>query len=177
MASRVSDLADRFLEAGWARSVDPALLIASKVKLTCRTQVRGGHLVDKAEPVVKLEDGCAITSGEMLKSDLALQNHAEGSTFALLKRRGTAMSRLKVETLSIRTSADIKQLLRMAAERERRSVASMIEILVLEYARAHELTNEWHRSDTTKKEADMEIPFADQTANAANPTLMDGATS
>lgn len=31
------------------------------------------------------------------------------------------MSRLKDETLSIRTSAEIKQLLRLAAERERRS--------------------------------------------------------
>jgi hypothetical protein len=49
------------------------------------------------------------------------------------------MSRLKDETLSIRTSTEIKQLLRMAAERERRSVASMIEILVLEYAKTHEL--------------------------------------
>ncbi|MBF8675196.1 hypothetical protein IRZ53_10910 [Pseudomonas fulva] len=47
------------------------------------------------------------------------------------------MSRMKDETLSIRTSAEIKQLLRVAAERERRSVASMIEILVLEYAKAH----------------------------------------
>jgi hypothetical protein len=50
------------------------------------------------------------------------------------------MSRLKDETLSIRTSADIKQLLRIAAERERRSVASMVEILILDYARAHNLT-------------------------------------
>jgi hypothetical protein len=50
------------------------------------------------------------------------------------------MSRLKDETISIRTSAEIKQLLRMAAEREHRSAASMIEVLVLEYARAHELT-------------------------------------
>lgn len=49
------------------------------------------------------------------------------------------MSRLKDETLSIRTSAEIKQLLRLAADRERRSVASMVEILVLEYARSHEL--------------------------------------
>ena len=49
------------------------------------------------------------------------------------------MSRLKAETLSIRTSSEIKQLLRMAAERERRSVASMIEILILEYARTHDL--------------------------------------
>lgn len=49
------------------------------------------------------------------------------------------MSRLKDETLSIRTSSEIKQLLRLAADRERRSVASMIEILVLEYASTHEL--------------------------------------
>jgi hypothetical protein len=49
------------------------------------------------------------------------------------------MSRIKDETLSIRTSAEIKQLLRVAAARERRSVASMIEILVLEYARTHNL--------------------------------------
>lgn len=49
------------------------------------------------------------------------------------------MSRLKDETLSIRTSAEIKQLLRLAADRERRSVASMVEILVLEYARTHDL--------------------------------------
>lgn len=49
------------------------------------------------------------------------------------------MSRLKAETLSIRTTDQIKQLLRLAAERERRSVASMVEILVLEYARKHDL--------------------------------------
>lgn len=49
------------------------------------------------------------------------------------------MSLRKDETLSIRTSAEIKQLLRLAADRERRSVASMIEILVLDYARGHDL--------------------------------------
>jgi len=38
------------------------------------------------------------------------------------------MSRLKADTLSIRTTDEIKQLLRLAAERERRSVASMVEI-------------------------------------------------
>ncbi len=50
------------------------------------------------------------------------------------------MSRLKDETLSLRTSGEIKQLLRLAAERERRSVASMVEVLVLEYARVHDLS-------------------------------------
>ena len=61
------------------------------------------------------------------------------------------MSRLKDETLSIRTSAEIKKLLRLAAERERRSVASMIEILVLEYARTHDLQPD--RQDTEPQQA------------------------
>lgn len=50
------------------------------------------------------------------------------------------MKRLKDETLSIRTSADIKQLLRMAAEKEHRSIASMMEVLILNYARDHGLS-------------------------------------
>ena len=50
------------------------------------------------------------------------------------------MKRLKNETLSIRTSPEIKDLLRLAAERERRSAASMIESLILEYAREHGIT-------------------------------------
>ncbi|QDE40927.1 hypothetical protein FIV34_17760 [Luteibacter pinisoli] len=49
------------------------------------------------------------------------------------------MARYKDETLSIRTSAHIKALLRMAAERERRSVASMVEALVVAYAQFHRL--------------------------------------
>ena len=49
------------------------------------------------------------------------------------------MKRPKDETLSIRTSADIKQLLRMAAEKERRSIASMMEVLILKYAQDHGL--------------------------------------
>ena len=49
------------------------------------------------------------------------------------------MSRRKDETLSIRTTAEIKRLLRLSAERERRSVASMIEILILEHAKTYVL--------------------------------------
>lgn len=49
------------------------------------------------------------------------------------------MPRNKDETLSIRTTGEIKALLREAAGRERRSVASMVEVLVLDYARAHRL--------------------------------------
>lgn len=49
------------------------------------------------------------------------------------------MSWLKDETLTIRTSAEIKQLLQLAADRDRRSLASRIEILVVEHARSHDL--------------------------------------
>jgi len=63
----------------------------------------------------------------------------KGSTFALHGFVSSDMSRLKNETLSIRTSMEIKQLLRLAAEREHRSVASMIEVLVLAYARENHL--------------------------------------
>jgi hypothetical protein len=64
-----------------------------------------------------------------------------------------AMSLLKDETLSIRTSSEIKQLVRLAAERERRSVSSMIEILVLDYARQHKLQPASTATAKTKKTA------------------------
>ena len=50
------------------------------------------------------------------------------------------MARPKNEVLTIRTTAEVKALLKLAAERERRSAASMIEVLVLDYAKAHGLT-------------------------------------
>lgn len=50
------------------------------------------------------------------------------------------MRSTKDETLSIRTSAEIKQLVRQAAEREHRSIASMIEVLVLAYAQKNGLS-------------------------------------
>ena len=40
----------------------------------------------------------------------------------------------KNETLSIRTSAEVKLLLRLVAEREHRSISSMLEVLILEHA-------------------------------------------
>jgi uncharacterized protein (DUF1778 family) len=67
------------------------------------------------------------------------------------------MKRLKDETLSIRTSVDIKQLLRMAAEREHRSIASMIEVLILNYAQQHGLVAEAaseRRESRKKKDCD-----------------------
>jgi uncharacterized protein (DUF1778 family) len=44
------------------------------------------------------------------------------------------MPRHKSETLSIRTTAEIKDLIRQAADREHRSVASMLEVLVMTHA-------------------------------------------
>jgi len=49
------------------------------------------------------------------------------------------MPRFKNETLSIRTTAEIKDLLRQAAGCEQRSVAAMIEALVVDYAKRHGL--------------------------------------
>ena len=63
------------------------------------------------------------------------------------------MKRLKDETLSIRTSAEIKQLLRKAAEREHRSAASMIEVLILDYAQQHNLQPDQIDHKTTQRKA------------------------
>ncbi len=52
------------------------------------------------------------------------------------------MPRSKDKTLSIRTTDEVKSLLRLAAVRERRSVASMVEVLVLAYASEHNLKAE-----------------------------------
>jgi uncharacterized protein (DUF1778 family) len=66
------------------------------------------------------------------------------------------MRHLKDETLSIRTSAEVKQLLRMAAERERRSISSMMEVLILHYAQEHGLA-----TDATTKRNNNETTRAD----------------
>ena len=44
------------------------------------------------------------------------------------------MPRHKSETLSIRTTAEIKDLIRQAADLEHRSVASILEVLVMAHA-------------------------------------------
>jgi hypothetical protein len=51
------------------------------------------------------------------------------------------MARTKNEVLTIRTTTEVKALLKLAAEREHRSAASMVEVLILEYARSHGLTD------------------------------------
>ncbi|EGV17743.1 hypothetical protein [Thiocapsa marina] len=49
------------------------------------------------------------------------------------------MARIKSEVLTIRTTPRVKALLRLAAEHEHRSLASMIEVMVLNYAGTHGL--------------------------------------
>lgn len=49
------------------------------------------------------------------------------------------MARTKNEVLTIRTTAEIKRLLKLAAEREHRSAASMVEVLIMDYADSHGL--------------------------------------
>lgn len=52
------------------------------------------------------------------------------------------MPRIKDVTLTLRTTSEIKSLLRQAAELEHRSIASMVEVLVLSYANQHGLTTD-----------------------------------
>ncbi len=63
------------------------------------------------------------------------------------------MPRTKNEVLTIRTTAEVKALLKLAAERERRSAASMVEVLVLDYAKAHSLAVA-NPGASTRKESD-----------------------
>ena len=60
------------------------------------------------------------------------------------------MSRAKSETLTLRTTPEIKELLKMAAEREHRSIASMIEVLILQNAEANNLVAELDRKSEPK---------------------------
>jgi hypothetical protein len=71
-----------------------------------------------------------------------LSGNAKGSTFEVPHPLEHNMSRSKDKTLSIRTTDEVKSLLRLAAAQERRSVASMVEVLVLAYASEHNLKAE-----------------------------------
>ena len=62
------------------------------------------------------------------------------STLSLPTRRTVSpVPRTKNKVLTIRTTAEVKALLKLAAERERGSAASMVEVMVLDYARSHAL--------------------------------------
>ena len=61
-----------------------------------------------------------------------------------------SVPRTKNEVLTIRTTVEVKALLKLAAQRERRSAASMVEVLVLDYAKANGLTVADHVPRTRK---------------------------
>lgn len=72
------------------------------------------------------------------------------------------MARNKKVSISIRTTPEIKELMRLGAERECRSIASMIEALVVNYARQHKV---------------MPVPSAtDFTSNRDNTVLESALT-
>ena len=60
------------------------------------------------------------------------------------------MPRLKNIVVTIRTTDEIKSLLQLAAERERRSATSMVEMLVLDYASKHSISLPDSRQSETK---------------------------
>ena len=98
--------------------------------------------------ILDLVGGNCSSPGSVFFESLLM---ARRSTFAAQKSQDLVMKRSKDETLSIRTSSDIKQLLRIAAERERRSIASMIEVLILKYAQEQGLQAEAPSEEETNK--------------------------
>jgi hypothetical protein len=56
---------------------------------------------------------------------------------------------MKNETLSIRTSKEVKLLLKVAAIKDNKSQASMIEVLILDYAKRHGICLEPTENDST----------------------------
>ena len=108
----------------------------------CRTDRRGG-----ANSKAGLEDctfavrttcprappGCRKTL--RWQSLLQLLAYCCGCTLAVSSKVSQCMARHKNETLTLRTTAEVKDLLRQAADREHRSLASMVEVLVLDYSR------------------------------------------
>ncbi|WP_241073678.1 hypothetical protein [Pseudomonas viridiflava] len=83
-----------------------------------------------------------------------LSSYGKAQYICITKIQDCLMKRSKDETLSIRTSADIKQLLRMAAEKEHRSIASMMEVLILNYAQKNGFTADALPKDGVKKGSD-----------------------
>ncbi|MBP8812151.1 MAG: hypothetical protein KBI14_36460, partial [Kofleriaceae bacterium] len=50
------------------------------------------------------------------------------------------MARRKTEAINLRMSAEIKELLRLAADREHRTLSNMIEYLLIDYCERHAIS-------------------------------------
>lgn len=54
----------------------------------------------------------------------------------------------KTETLNLRVTPELKELIRMAAEQERRTIANFIEVLVRQHCRAQGVNAEVKRTES-----------------------------
>lgn len=59
----------------------------------------------------------------------------------------------RTETLNLRVTSELKELVRMAAEREHRSISNLIEVLVRDYCTKHGVKTESGASVAPKKSA------------------------
>ncbi len=51
------------------------------------------------------------------------------------------MSERKTEVVNLRMSRQVKELLRVAAAHERRTLSNMLEVLIIDFCREHQLTS------------------------------------
>lgn len=49
------------------------------------------------------------------------------------------MQQRKSQAVNLRMTPEIKQMLRLAADRERRTISNMVEVLILAYCQQHEI--------------------------------------
>lgn len=68
-------------------------------------------------------------------------------TFAVLKPLHVTMDR-KTETLNLRVSPELKELIRLAADREHRTLANFIEALVRKHCDEHQILGLTKRSQS-----------------------------
>lgn len=59
----------------------------------------------------------------------------------------------RTETLNLRVSSELKELVRLAAEREHRSISNLIEFLVRDYCTKHGVKTEPGANEAPKKRA------------------------
>lgn len=59
----------------------------------------------------------------------------------------------KTETLNLRVSPELKELLRLASLREHRTLSNMVEFLVLEHCGRHQIDGQLRRSAQARKPA------------------------
>lgn len=64
------------------------------------------------------------------------------------------MNELKTQAVNFRMAPSVKELLRLAAQSERRTLSNMLEVLVVDYCQRHGITAD----DMGNKKASQETP-------------------